>query len=78
MKTSNPDQKRVGSFEPESAFRKMSELLTQLQDLAVLNKKEADIQKLELSKEILRLSRSIKEFYKDKAAKHKKKKKDSK
>jgi len=78
MKESKSDPNKNKSFDPDSALKKMSELLTRIQDLSVFKTREADNQKLELSKEILGLSRSVKEFYKDKNAKHKKKKKDSK
>ncbi|MFZ2340844.1 MAG: hypothetical protein WAW07_14125 [Bacteroidales bacterium] len=78
MKTAKSDQNKVKSLDPDSVLKKMSELLIRIQDLSVSKTMEADNQKLELSKEILRLSRSVKEFYKDKNAKHKKKMKDSK
>ena len=76
MKTAKSDQNKVKSFDPDSVLKKMSELLIQIQELSVSKTREADTQKLELSKEILGLSRSLKEFYKDNNAK--KKKKDSK
>jgi len=56
----------------------MSDLLARIQDLSGIKTREADNQKLELSKEILGLSRSVKEFFKGINAKKKKKKKGSK
>lgn len=77
MKTSKSDEKKVKSFNPDSALKRMSEVLIQIQDLTSANNEEADNQKRELSKEIYRLGRSIKDFYKKKPLKIRKKKKES-
>ena len=78
MKTSKSDHKKVESFNPDSAFIKMFDLLTQIQGLTATNIKNADYQKQELNKEIYMLSKSTKEFYKGKSNKTRKKEKDSK
>lgn len=76
MKTSKSDEKKAKSINPDSALKRMSELFIQIQNLTATDTEEADNQKQELSKEIYRLGRSVKDFYRKKPAKSRKKKKD--
>jgi hypothetical protein len=73
MKNKKSDQKKGESFNPDAAFDQMSELLTKVQNIDDKNKKEADNQKQEINKEIYRLSKLNKEYYKNKIVKIKKK-----
>jgi hypothetical protein len=77
MKSKKSDQQKGESFDPDTAFSQMSELLTKVQNLNDINKKEAENQKQELNKEIFRLSKLNKEYYKNKIVKSMKKQKDS-
>ena len=72
----NKEDKQNGDeqFDPHVAFDRMLELFTQLGNIDNTNKKEADNQRKEISKEVNRLSKLHKEYYKKKSAEFKKQK----
>jgi len=74
MKNKEDIEKDDEQFDPHVAFDRMLELFTQLRNIDTTNKKEADNQRKEISREVIGLSKLHKEYYKNKIAEFKKQK----
>lgn len=73
MKKKKSVQEKEKTFDPESVFAQMSELLTQVQNISDSSAKDAENQKQDINKEIYRLSKLNKDYYKALVAKNRKK-----
>jgi len=73
MKKENLDQVNEVAFSPESAFKQMSVILTQIQSIDGGDKKASEAQKQALNKEIYKLSKTTKEYFKKAIVKTRKK-----
>jgi hypothetical protein len=71
MENKEDKQDSDEQFDPHIAFNRLLELFNQLENLDNTNKKEADKQRKEITKEANRLSKLTKEYYKKKSAEFK-------
>ncbi|MCJ7447313.1 MAG: hypothetical protein MUO72_06470 [Bacteroidales bacterium] len=78
MKNKKVNQNNEEPFNPDEAFNQMLELYTKGINLDYSNKKEALQQSKKIRKEMTRLEKLRKEYFKEKIAELKKKQKDAK
>jgi len=75
MKNKKSHHEKEEAFDPDSVFMQMSELLAQVKKISDHRNKETENQKLEINKEIYRLSKLNKDYFKSRSVKIKKKSK---